>query len=68
MTNRTTAIAKLEAVYISLTATIMQFSDSHPDIVDTIALPMMDFENVLNELQGHGEAPTPAHAKGSKTH
>jgi len=63
-----TAIIKLEAVYQSLTLTILQFSDSHPDIVDTIALPMLDFENVLNELQGHGEAPPPAPARSSKTH
>ena len=65
--NATTA-KKLTAAYESLTATICQFQSSHPEIVDTIALPMRDLENVVNEANGHQDTPAPAPRKRAKTH
>lgn len=63
-----TTTQKLTAAYESLTATICQFRDSHPEIVDTIALPMLDLENVVNEANGHRDTPAQAPRKRSKTH
>lgn len=64
----TTTAKKLTAAYESLTATILQFSDTHPEVVDTIALPMLDLENVVNEANGHRDTPAPTKRKPSKTH
>lgn len=68
MNAKTTHAKKLTACYESLTATIRQFQETHPEVVDTIALPMLDLENIVNEANGHRETPAPTTRKRSKTH
>lgn len=67
MSQKTLHAMKLTAVYESLTATICQFQQTHPDVVDTIALPMRDLENIVNEANEHRDTPAPAPHKHSKT-
>jgi hypothetical protein len=68
MNAKTSHARKLTAVYESLTATILQFAESHPEVVDTISLPMLDLENVVNEANGHRETPSLIDRRRSKTH
>lgn len=68
MNTKTLHARKLTAVYESLTATISQFAETHPEVVDTVALPMRDLENIVNDANGHRDTPTPSRSKPSKTH